>query len=81
LRCFFVKQPKLLNESCHSKAAYIGQGAMPDGSEFYMNMGLENSRRFRALPALFSILSYGKNGISDIVKINCEFADKLKKHF
>lgn len=74
---FFTRHPQLLKQTCHSQAFYMGQGNMPDGSEFYMNMGLENSRRFRALPVMFSLLSYGEKGIKDIVIRNCQLAEKL----
>ncbi|WVR04410.1 hypothetical protein IAU60_001412 [Kwoniella sp. DSM 27419] len=40
-------------------------------------VGLENSRRFRALPLLASLLSLGKEGYQDIITRNVLFARKV----
>lgn len=43
-----------------------------------LNVGLENSRRFRALPLYCSLLSYGKKGYSENVLRNISFARRIE---
>ncbi len=43
----------------NGNAPYLGN---PDDQFSYLNFGPENSRRFRALAAWFSLIAYGKNG-------------------
>jgi glutamate/tyrosine decarboxylase-like PLP-dependent enzyme len=40
-------------------------------------MGIENSRRFRALPLYMSLLTYGSKGYQDMFDSNCRFAQQL----
>jgi len=42
-----------------------------------MSIGVENSRRFRALPVWLSLLAYGKAGITEWVESNIECAKQL----
>ena len=49
----------------NSNAPYLGD---PSGNFSYINFLPENSRRFRALPAWFSLTAYGRNGFEWIVQ-------------
>ncbi|KAJ5638319.1 hypothetical protein N7490_008198 [Penicillium lividum] len=53
----------------NANAAYLSGGAT-DGPSIPspLNIGMENSRRFRALPVYANLLSYGRQGYRDIVK-------------
>ena len=42
-----------------------------------LNVGIENSRRFRALPIFCALLALGREGYMDLVRRNIEFARKL----
>jgi glutamate/tyrosine decarboxylase-like PLP-dependent enzyme len=55
----------------NSNAPYLGD---PLESFSYLNFGPENSRRFRALPAWFSLIAYGKKGFEWIVDNNIAIA-------
>jgi glutamate/tyrosine decarboxylase-like PLP-dependent enzyme len=43
-----------------------------------LNVGIENSRRFRALPLYMSLVSLGRNGYEDIFRRNVNFARRLE---
>jgi glutamate/tyrosine decarboxylase-like PLP-dependent enzyme len=70
----FTRHPQLLEETFTSGAAYLETGAtLPS----MMNRGIENSRRFRALPLWFTLTAYGQAGIQKIVEDNCDRAREL----
>lgn len=74
---FFVKEKhQLLQVETfqNSNAAYLGN---PMENFSYLNFLPENSRRLKALPAWFTLTSYGKAGYQEIVESNVENALKF----
>lgn len=71
---FFVKKKHQLLQMetfQNTNAAYLGD---PLENFNYLNFLPENSRRLKALPAWFSLMSYGKTGYQQIVENNVEMA-------
>jgi len=71
---FFVKEKHQLLQIetfQNSNAAYLGN---PSENFSYLNFLPENSRRLKALPAWFTLMSYGKTGYQEIVESNVEMA-------
>jgi glutamate/tyrosine decarboxylase-like PLP-dependent enzyme len=74
---FFVKQKHNLLQGetfQNSNAPYLGN---PMENFDYLNFLPENSRRLKALPAWFTLIAYGKQGISDMVDNNIQLAKQL----
>jgi glutamate/tyrosine decarboxylase-like PLP-dependent enzyme len=74
---FFVKdQYKYLQVETYqnSNAPYLGD---PLENFNYLNFLPENSRRFKALPAWFTLKAYGKEGYREIIERNINSAQQL----
>lgn len=68
---FITRHLKLLFSSCDVPAPYlVSHSNKPD----FMSLGIENSRRFRALPVWLTLLAYGRDGITEWVKKNISCA-------
>ncbi|KAM0808668.1 putative Pyridoxal-dependent decarboxylase [Seiridium cardinale] len=62
---FFTHNASIMTSVCKNpNAAYLSTGDTTDGIQSPMNVGLQNSRRFRALPVYAVLLSEGREGIA-----------------
>lgn len=71
---FLTRHQNLLKDSCHVAAPYLVQS---ENEPDFMSLGVENSRRFRALPVWMTLYAYGKSGIRTWVEKNCRQAQTL----
>jgi glutamate/tyrosine decarboxylase-like PLP-dependent enzyme len=72
---FLTRHMDVLSRVCgNTGAAYLTSA---EGDYSPLNISLENSRRFRALPVYASLLSLGKEGYVDIVQRCCSLAAQL----
>ena len=70
----FTRHPALQLKIFQNSAAYLSD---PAKSHDYFHYTPESSRRWRALPAWFSLRAYGKDGYREIIERNCSLAVKL----
>ncbi|OKH89698.1 pyridoxal-dependent decarboxylase [Thalassospira sp. TSL5-1] len=71
---FLTRQISVLEKCFRAFAPYLETKA--EGNS-YINRGVENSRRFRALPLWMAIKAYGRAGFADIIRRNCDQARDL----
>lgn len=73
---FFCRHPGLASQVFqNANAAYLSAGAA-DGPAIPspLNIGIENSRRFRALPVYASLLAYGRHGYRNMLERQIQLA-------
>lgn len=71
---FFTRHIQSLEKAMALDVAYLKvEGDAPT----YMNRSVENSQRFRALPAWMTLQAYGADGVRDVVIRNCAFAREM----
>ncbi|TMP26099.1 aspartate aminotransferase family protein [Pseudoalteromonas rubra] len=71
---FLTRHPQTLFATCNVDAPYL---ANDDNVRPFMSLGIENSRRFRALPVWATLLAYGKQGIKTQIQRNIAQASAL----
>ncbi|KAJ9657052.1 hypothetical protein H2198_004544 [Neophaeococcomyces mojaviensis] len=65
---FFTRHKHLSVDTCmNGNAAYLSSGTTASLIQSPLNIGIENSRRFRALPVYHSLLAYGRGGYTDML--------------
>jgi glutamate/tyrosine decarboxylase-like PLP-dependent enzyme len=78
---FFTRHKGLAEEVCRSGgAAYLAPATIDgegDGIQSPLNIGIENSRRFRALPVYATLVSYGRRGYVDMLIRQVRFARRV----
>lgn len=77
---FLCNKPGLLSEVFKNPgAAYLASKAEPDGIQSPLNIGIENSRRFRALPVYANLVSYGVRGLVEMLQRQIRLARAIAK--
>jgi len=76
---FFSRHPEIGTQVFQNpNAAYLASGAT-DGILSPLNIGLENSRRFRALPVYTTLVAYGRNHYRKMVMRQVNLARGIAK--
>ncbi|KAF7764239.1 aromatic-L-amino-acid decarboxylase [Pseudoalteromonas citrea] len=73
---FLTRQPSYLVQTCDVQAPYLNTAS---GDTNFRSMGIENSRRFRALPVWATLIGYGKEGIKKQIQNNITSAQAFAR--
>lgn len=73
---FFLSRHQHIAERVflNPNAAYLASSNGPDSIMSPLNIGIENSRRFRALPVYASLVAYGKSGYREMLQRQIELS-------
>ena len=73
---FFCRQPSISQQVFQNpNAGYLNtKNAAADTIQSPLNIGIENSRRFRGLPVYATLMAYGREGYKDMLKRQIRFA-------
>lgn len=63
----------------NANASYLNASGATQDVQSPLNIGIENSRRFRALPVYASLLSYGRTGYQELLKRQIRLARRIVK--
>lgn len=80
---FFCRHPDLAQQVFQNpNAAYLNAGlAAPNAIQSPLNIGLENSRRFRGLPVYATLIAYGRTGYTDMLHRQIRLARRTAAYF
>ena len=77
---FFSRDPKTaIDVFQNTGAAYLNSGSTGDDVISPLHIGIENSRRFRALPVYATLIAYGVEGYRDMLKRQIDLARSIAK--
>lgn len=73
---FFCRHPSIAQQVFQNpNAAYLNtKNAATDTIQSPLNISIENSRRFRGLPVYATLMAYGREGYTDMLKRQVRFA-------
>ncbi|WP_225908705.1 pyridoxal phosphate-dependent decarboxylase family protein [Pseudomonas lactucae] len=70
----FTRHVTLHERAFSADAPYVPlEGQLPA----YMNRGVEQSRRYRALPLWMTLMAYGKAGYRELIERHCGYAQRI----
>ena len=80
---YFSRHPHVAQQVFQNpNAAYLSSGVPnPDSIQSPLNTGLENSRRFRALPVYATLMAYGRAGYASMLHRQILFAKGVACYF
>lgn len=77
---FFTKSPSLLNSTLSAPAPYLNLTPGANSTPSPFTLGLENSRRFRALPVYATLIAYGASGYQQLITTLILHARSIASH-